>query len=72
MPTITIKTEYVEKMKQLGCYDKWLTNVKSQFGEYGHLFAEVTSFYQCISKPLAWIHTPEGAFYWQNIAHKFD
>lgn len=71
MPQITVKTEWVDKLKALGVYDKWLANVKAQFPIYGNRFTGgyIQSFYELINCPLIWGNTPEGNSFWSKIAN---
>lgn len=72
MSQITVKTEYIEKLKALGVYDAWLANVKAQYNKYGGVFTttgEVGSFYDLIDRPLLWQDTKEGVVFWKKIAN---
>jgi hypothetical protein len=80
MPQITVKTEYILKLKQLGIYDQWFQNVKSQFGktestngvEYVSVRAMETAsnFGDFISASLFWRETVEGHEFWRTICEK--
>lgn len=70
MHTITIKTEYIDKLKKLGVYDAWLSNVKIQYAKYGDCFTRpFDSFYQVVCLPLMWEDTPEGHDFWRKISN---
>lgn len=73
MPTIKIKTVHIDKLKVLGCYDAWLSNVKAQFkgsrtGGGCRLdiwyFADWWAF---IDWSFMWVDTPEEHDFWEII-----
>lgn len=59
MPTIKVKTEYINKLKQLGIYDAWLSNVKNQWdGKYLlQNIDKINSFANLIYYSFDWSHT---------------
>lgn len=71
MPTLTIKTESIEKLKSLGVYEKWLSNVKAQWGTYEQT-QQITSnyrtaLYDLLLYAFKWDITPEGNDYWAHL-----
>lgn len=72
MPTLKVKTKYIDKLKALGCYDKWLANVKDQWGTAGGWSADVeyTNFNDVIYFAFTWFNTPEGQDFWADISNK--
>lgn len=66
-----VKTEYVTKLKKLGCYDKWCTNVEA----YRHdkyvleYMKDVDSFLDLMLSSFNWNNTPEGNEFWKEIAN---
>lgn len=72
MPTIKAKTVYLNKIKQLGCYDAWLSNVKTQWGT--NSFCDPDKMYDAINLQkfinwsFEWSRSPEGHDYWSRIA----
>ena len=72
MPKLTIKTEYVEKLKKLGCYDEWLANVKAAWGTEGCWLEspdhEIETWWDVINLAFTWDITPEGKSFWEKIA----
>lgn len=69
---LTIKPEFLEKLKALGVYEKWLSNVKAQWGEWRPTFTMNESDYwiSFIGNSFKWSDTPEGASYWDIIRCK--
>ena len=72
MPTLKVKTVYIEKLKSLGVYDAWLDNVKAQNPNDERLETTYNSanFNQFINNSFSWGKTPEGYAYWWNIYDK--
>lgn len=80
MPELKIKTEYVNKLKKLGVYDKWFSNLKAQWtGDRSGNAATVEdleaysyngNWSNLISRSFIFSNTPEKALFWSNIAKK--
>jgi hypothetical protein len=71
MPQLTIKTEYVQKLKELGVYDQWLENVKSQFATTKKTITfNESTFRAMISCSFSWSRSPEGHSFWADISDK--
>lgn len=79
MPTFKVKTEYIEKLKQLGVYDEWLTNVKANWDDWNKEVGGVelmiyifptTSFDHLIHWSFNWNNSPEGMKYWREISRR--
>lgn len=78
MPTLTIKAEFVEKLKKLDCYDQFLSNLKAQWDYTNDTTGTIVSIteYQkmalCswemfILSAFCWSETPENHSYWNKI-----
>lgn len=69
---LTIKPVFLEKLKRLGVYEKWLTNVELQFDHYGYRFNDcsIQSFYDLVSRPFDSSKTVEGCVFWERKAHE--
>lgn len=64
MPEIKVKTEYIKKLRQLGVYDQWLTNVKAQlymdhFSDPDRMH-EAADFHAFLNWSFNWSKSPEG------------
>ena len=62
MPQLKVKTEYIEKLKQLGIYDAWLANVKADDRDIYKLdamYENSANFNQFINSSFSWGKTPE-------------
>jgi hypothetical protein len=80
MPILNIKPEFVAKLKELDCYDKWKVNLISQW-EYirnrsGSCVtlsdlqeAALSDWKRLISHSFHWIRTPERDYFWDKIYH---
>jgi hypothetical protein len=83
MPTISINRVYVDKLKQLGVYDKWVSNLKDQWcyltkcflnpdsnghEDYISHCVEHIAFHLFIDYSFCWEDTPEGHTFWHDIA----
>jgi hypothetical protein len=73
MPHITIKTEYVQKLKELGVYDQWLGNIKTQWNERAKIrFSEMQqntySWAHLISQSFVWSSSNEGLKFWHDTS----
>lgn len=68
---LTIKAEYLEKLKALGVYDKWLSNVKAQYdGKYRRKTSTADSFYDLLEMcSFRWDKTPEGHNFWEALSN---
>lgn len=71
MYQVTVPTKHIEKMKALGCYDAWFTNVKSNMTEKTRTTRSYSnkSWYTLIIGSFSWAKSPEGCEYWSKIAH---
>lgn len=72
MPSITVKTEYVVKLKQLGVYDKWLANVQYQWGDWllqGQL-SDSGSWATFIRNSFGFVQSPEKFDFWDIVTKK--
>lgn len=73
MPTLKVKTEYVDKLKALGVYDAWLTNVKSDYNDNLDFWINgmecAISWKWFIETSFSWNLAPEGFDYWENIGN---
>ena len=67
MPQLTVKTEYIEKLKALGVYDQWLANVKAQYDDRNELYIHITRFKDILYYPFHWPDTIEGKDFWGKI-----
>jgi hypothetical protein len=70
---IRVKPEFLEKLKELGVYDKWLTNVKApRRGNWKPTFNMEDSpmWASFIGNSFDWSDTPEGVSYWSLIRYK--
>lgn len=69
MPTLKVRTEYIEKLQKLGVYDQWLANVKAWHHSDQSLINIHTStrFSELIASSFGYSGTPEGAAYWMKI-----
>jgi hypothetical protein len=69
---LTIKPEFLEKLKKLGVYEKWLSNVKAQWNEWGVLYCDYgimsKSWYDFIYYSFHWRTALDGRAYWYNVA----
>lgn len=73
MPTLKVKTLYIDKLKALGVYDKWLANVKSDKHDIYHMdtmYERSDNFNQFINNSFSWHYTPEDYNYWADISNK--
>lgn len=69
---IKLKSEHLAKLKQLGVYDSWLSNVKKQFSvsSYRKDTMEADSFNELLQVcSFNWTITPEGHDFWSSIAY---
>lgn len=66
MPSVTVKTVYIEKLKSLGCYDAWLTNIKVQYGNEFYRPVEWHDWKSFINWSFVWTNTPEGSGFWME------
>lgn len=79
MPNISVKRVYIEKLIELGLYDKWLNNIKQQwddtdncylnpksykYNSYVKVCVVNISFKAFINYSFAWYKTPEGHHFW--------
>lgn len=74
MPTLTIKTASIEKLKQLGIYDQWIANVKVQWGHHPQT-QEITHKHRSYVSDLLlygfdWVKSIEGNDYWSKLYHE--
>lgn len=67
MPEIKVKTEWVEKLKQLGVYDKWIANIQIQFGQPGNRPDRMISWMSFINWSFCWSTSIEGTSFWKEI-----
>lgn len=75
---LTIKPEYLEKLKALGVYDQWLSNVKAQYAKRGEWcciepdkMLKADSFYSLIKNySFKWNDSPEGFDFWYRVVNK--
>lgn len=69
MPNLTLKTEYIDELKQLGIYDKWFANLKKQWSDNNrrHLTTQVDNFADLIYYSFCWDDSIEGADFWSDI-----
>lgn len=72
MPTLKVKTIYIDKLKALGCYDAWLSNLKdSKPSDFKLIHISNYNFFQSfISGSFLWVSTPEGREFWSDISNK--
>lgn len=77
MPSLKVKTIYIEKLKALGVYDAWRSNVKEWYDKYPENLAACTSniynavsFERFIVESFWWGNTPEGHSYWCDITKR--
>ena len=85
MPKIKIRKKFINKLKQLGVYDRWLEEVQTQwemewcwlnptgegFHHYHNKFDKnEVSFYDIINFSFNWADTKEGRDFWVNVARK--
>lgn len=74
MPKLTIKTAYLDKLKQLGVYDQWLFNMKKRFDNHPDFdflstkLYNAKSFHTFVSSSFLWNNTPENHTFWYKIA----
>lgn len=66
MPSLTVKTIYIEKLKGLNCYDEWLTNVKVQYGCDFYRPGDWIDWKSFINWSFQWLITPEGSDFWME------
>lgn len=71
MPKFTVKTKYIEKLKQLGVYDKWLTNVKNNHYAWDaeNKIEKYLDFNYFIQWSFNWSLSIEGHTYWDAVAN---
>jgi hypothetical protein len=74
MPSLTVPIESIQELKSLDVYDKWLSNMKSQWDTYDRRH-ELSGTNGKTTKNLilycfCWKNTPEGEPYWVDIYHK--
>lgn len=69
MPKVTVPTCHIEKLKQLGIYDQWLSNIKTRVKDLKQHCRNLsgTSWKTFISGSFIWDCTPEGGDFWQKI-----
>lgn len=77
MPTLTVKTAHILKLKKLGVYDKWLANLKAQYsnGYTGNFVTLETltkrsnsgQWGSFVSLSFIFRETPEGHDFWMRI-----
>lgn len=69
---IKLKPEYIEKLKELGVYDKWLSNLKAQSDSLTPTDIEgierTMHFSSVLIRAFEFSTTPEGRDYWSVIA----
>lgn len=72
MPKLKVKTEYIEKLKALGVYEKWLSNVKIQWDTEDCWLRErktkIDFFSDLINYSFRYQDTPEGQTFWYTIS----
>lgn len=68
MPTLKVKTVYIEKLKDLGCYDSWLDNLKKQWKDIYTVRPQ--TFEHLVAISFDWSKTTEGDVYWFEISQK--
>lgn len=66
MPQLTIKTVYIEKLKQLGCYDAWFANTKAA-GRHDSDLLTSPDFRRLIGGSFDWASSVEGWEFWNKI-----
>lgn len=77
MPTLTIKTTWVEQLKALGVYDQWLFNVKNRnhnkkwTSRDSECISESNSFKEFLGRSFVFTETPEGYEFWYAIHRKY-
>lgn len=72
MPSLKIKTVYIERLKAFGVYDQWLANIKAENpndSKIEHIQKSV-SFSTLINRSFIWQDTPEGDEFWLDIYHE--
>lgn len=72
MPKITVKTEYIDKLKQLGVYDAWLANLKNETispADEKDMY-EAIDFQTLIKASFIWTDATEGFDFWAEISDK--
>lgn len=67
MPSLTVKTEYMLKLKSLGCYDAWFANIKSAERDGKDLY-DLPLSRRFIGASFNWSMSDEGWNYWYKIA----
>ena len=73
MPTLTVKTEYITKLKSLGVYELWFHNLKCQWDSYKNHSSMLAggsipnSWKEFISKSFSWKDSVEGSDMWVDI-----
>lgn len=70
MPQFTVKTKYIEKLKQLGVYDHWLTNVEAdhvRWDRENKIEKDYNDFNYFIQWSFEWSRAPEGQKFWSKI-----
>lgn len=70
MHQITVKTEYIDKLKSLGIYDQWLANVKAVHGTKSCRPELMKDWYEFINWSFTWEETPEEHSFWKKIAER--
>lgn len=73
MPTLKVKTVYIEKLKALGVYDAWMTNVKADYsnniGFFINGMENAGSWWGFLSASFAWTLSMEGDSFWREISN---
>lgn len=69
MPTLKIKTIYIERLKAFGVYDQWLANIKALNPNDSKIeyIQKSDSFSTLINRSFSWQDTTEGADFWLEI-----
>lgn len=73
MPQVTVKTEYIDKLKQLLVYNTWFSNVKKWRKNPTHLSSFMQNspnFSRFIGSSFNWTDTPEGYKFWESVARR--
>jgi hypothetical protein len=70
MPSLKIKPEYANKLRELGIYNRYVSEVKNQWHSYGidRNISTAVSWYTFIDNSFMWSESRDGFNYWNVIA----
>ena len=75
MPTLIVKNQFIQKLKQLGIYDKWMDAVKADTIVRGSIKLQepgwelpIADWSTFIARSFNWVATEDGFDFWDSIS----